>query len=171
VTASATRQYRKTVPFVLRKSLIAGRGAFATRRIRKGARIIEYKGKRLTAEEADLLPEDDESKPHHTVLFSLDDGSVIDASEEGNEARFINHCCDPNCEAVEKNGRIYIYALRAIEPGEELCYDYSYEVGGRRTEALKRLYPCYCGADNCRGTILAPPPKRRRARARRRKRD
>ena len=146
--------------FELRKSAIQGRGAFATRRIRKGTRLIEYIGEKITSEEGDERYDDSAMGRHHTFLFSLDNGYVIDAAVGGNDARFINHSCDPNCEAVIVRGRIYIEALRTIHPGEELAYDYAYERSDDHTEEDEALYKCRCGADNCRGTILAPPKKK-----------
>ena len=146
--------------FELRKSDIQGRGAFATRRIRKGTRIIEYIGEKITSEEGDERYDDSAMGRHHTFLFSLDDGHVIDAAVGGNDARFINHSCDPNCEAIIEKGHIYIDALRTIHPGEELAYDYAYERSDDHTEEDEALYKCRCGADNCRGTILAPPRKK-----------
>ncbi|HEY0970650.1 MAG TPA: SET domain-containing protein-lysine N-methyltransferase [Gemmatimonadales bacterium] len=142
-------------PFALRKSAIAGRGAFATRRIPKGACIVEYTGERIGQDEADRRYPEDPDRPHHTFLFTLDDDTVIDAAVKGNASRFINHSCDPNCEAVIEDGRIWIYALKAIREGEELVYDYQFILDEPHTAAAKRRYPCYCGAKNCRGTILA----------------
>ena len=150
--------------FELRKSDIQGRGAFATRRIRKGTRIIEYIGEKITSEEGDERYDDSAMGRHHTFLFSLDNGHVIDAAVGGNDARFINHSCDPNCEAIIEKGHIYIDALRTIQPGEELAYDYAYERSDDHTEEDEALYKCRCGADNCRGTILAPPKKKPAAR-------
>lgn len=151
----------KPIPFELRPSSIQGTGAFATRRIRKGARIIEYIGERITQEEADRRYDDESMERHHTFLFNLDDKGkgVLDAGTVHNESRYINHSCDPNCEALIDKGHIYIYALRTIEPGEELVYDYAYE----RTEGMgpdsESLYVCRCGSPKCRGTILAPLKK------------
>lgn len=147
--------------FELRKSGIQGRGAFATRRIRKGTKIIEYVGEKITSEEGDERYDDSAMGRHHTFLFSLDDGSVVDAAVGGNDARFINHSCDPNCEAIIEKGHIYIHALRTIHPGEELAYDYAYERSEDHTEEDERLYKCKCGSENCRGTILAPPKRRK----------
>lgn len=147
--------------FELRKSHIQGRGAFATRRIRKGTKIIEYTGEKITSEEGDERYDDSAMGRHHTFLFSLDDGSVVDGAVGGNESRFINHSCDPNCEAIIEKGHIYIHALRTIHPGEELAYDYAYERSDDHTEEDERLYKCKCGADSCRGTILAPPKRKR----------
>ena len=157
---------RSTEPlFELRKSDIQGRGAFATRRIRKGTRIIEYIGEKITSEEGDERYDDSAMGRHHTFLFSLDNGYVIDAAVGGNEARFINHSCDPNCEAIIEKGHIYIDALRTIHPGEELAYDYAYERSDDHTEEDEALYKCRCGAENCRGTILAPPKRKKAASA------
>ena len=79
----------------------------------------------------------------------------MDAAQEGNEARFINHSCDPNCDAIVDAGRIWIETIRDVVPGEELAYDYAYVLEERHTPAAKRRFPCHCGAAACRGTILA----------------
>ncbi|MEJ7809542.1 MAG: SET domain-containing protein-lysine N-methyltransferase [Gemmatimonadaceae bacterium] len=133
-----------------------GVGAFATRRIQRGTRLIEYAGERITPAEADArYPDDTGAGPHHTFLFAIDDDVVIDAGVRGDDARWINHSCDPNCDAVVDGGRIYIEAIRDIRPGAELCYDYAYVLPERHTPAAKRRFPCHCGARRCRGTILA----------------
>lgn len=144
------------LPFEIRASRIQGVGAFATRKIRKGTRLIEYTGERITSDEADHRYPDDESQArHHTFLFAIDDDVVIDAAVGGNEARFINHSCAPNCDAVIDDARIWIETIRDIKPGEELAYDYAFVLEERHTPAAKRRYPCSCGAPTCRGTILA----------------
>ena len=140
--------------FRVRKSPIQGRGAFATRPIPAGTRLIEYTGERLTPAQADARYPDDSAGRHHTYLFAIDDDVVIDAAVGGNAARFINHSCAPNCDAVIDDGRIWIEAIRDIAPGEELAYDYAYVLEERHTPAAKRRYPCTCGANTCRGTIL-----------------
>ena len=144
-------------PFELRKSSIQGQGAFATRRIRKGTRIIEYTGEHITQAQADERYDDEGMGRHHTFLFTLDDDTVIDAAVDGNEARFINHSCDPNCQALIEDKKIYIYALKDIAPDQELVYDYAYERAEGMDQESEQLYVCRCGAKNCRGTILAPP--------------
>jgi SET domain-containing protein len=156
----------RTQPFDLRQSSIQGMGAFATRRIRKGARIIEYTGERITQAQADERYDDEAMGRHHTFLFTLDEKTVIDAAVGGNEARFINHCCDPNCEALIEDDRIFIFALKNITAGQELCYDYAYERAEGMDEESEKLYVCRCGAKNCRGTILAPPKKKKKVRKR-----
>lgn len=148
--------------FVLRKSAIQGRGAFCTRPIRKGTLVVEYKGEVIDAAEADRRYDDDAMQRHHTFLFSIDAEYSIDGNAQGNEAAFINHSCDPNCEAVADGRRIYIQAVRNIEPGTELTYDYRYQRHGTSEADARRLYPCHCGSSKCRGTILAPRKKKKR---------
>ena len=140
---------RKTRRIIVRRSGIHGRGVFATAAIPGNTRLIEYKGERVVDDERDA---DDAST--HTFLFMLDEELVIDGSRNGNSARWINHCCEPNCEAVDENGRVFIETLRAIEPGEELTIDYNLYLEVRYTAALKRQYACRCGAGQCRGTML-----------------
>ena len=147
--------------FEVRSSRIQGRGAFALRRIRKGTRLIEYVGEHISHDEADRRYDEDGMKRHHTFLFTLNRKTVIDAAVDGNEARFINHSCDPNCEAVIEDGHIYIESARTIQPGEELLYDYQYDRAPDADESDEAKYPCRCGAANCRGTILAPAKKQR----------
>jgi hypothetical protein len=81
---------------------------------------------------------------------------VIDALHGGNSSRWINHSCDPNCEADEQNERIFIKALRNIHAGEELNYDYGLIIDEPYTKKLLAEYPCWCGSANCRGTLLSP---------------
>jgi SET domain-containing protein len=148
--------------YEVRASTIQGRGVFASRRIRPGQRIIEYTGERISNDEADRRYDDEKMRRHHTFLFTLDKDTVVDARSDGNDARFINHSCDPNCEALIDDGRIWIYARRNIQPGVELAYDYQYE----RTNdpADERLYLCNCGSPKCRGSIMKPARRRRRRR-------
>ena len=138
------------------QSPVHGRGVFAARTIRKGETVIEYRGKRMTWDEACEQPASDESDPYHTFLFSLDDGRVIDAAIGGNAARWINPSCAPNCETYEDDrGRVYVAARRKIRPGEELSYDYRLEIEGKVGKRLRKAYACRCGARRCRGTMLA----------------
>jgi len=129
---------------------VHGRGVYATRAIAKGTRVIEYTGQRVSWEAAP----NDENDPH-TFNFGLENGVVIDPTIGGNEARWINHCCDPNCEAIEEDERIFIYATRNIEGGEELFYDYALEIDEPVTEQSKTKFACRCGSPNCRGTMLS----------------
>ncbi|RKH34542.1 SET domain-containing protein [Corallococcus sicarius] len=156
---SPSFQPTPSIPFELRQSPIQGLGAFATRRIRKGARIIEYIGERITQAEADVRYDDESMERHHTFLFNLDDDTVLDAGTVHNESRYINHSCEPNCQSLIDKGHIHIYALRTIEPGEELTYDYAYERTPEMDDDAEGLYLCRCGTPSCRGTILAPEKK------------
>jgi SET domain-containing protein len=153
--ASAKKAAKRQPLYRVRRSKIHGRGVFAARTIPKGTRIIEYKGKRILYSLAcDMYPEEDD-QPTHTFLFEIDNDMVIDAGQGGNAARWINHSCDPNCEAVDDEGRVYIEAIRTIRPGEELGYDYGIKLEERHTPQEKKRWPCHCGAKNCRGTLLA----------------
>jgi SET domain-containing protein len=139
----------------VRASPMHGRGVYARVPIAEGTRIVEYRGERITTAEADARYPDDLSAAHHTFLFAVDDDVMIDAAFRGNRARWINHSCDPNCEAViDDDGRIWIEAIRDISPGEELAYDYNFILPVRHTPAMKKRFPCTCGALACRGTIL-----------------
>jgi hypothetical protein len=143
-------QVRKARPALkVRSSGVHGRGVYAGEFIPKGTRIIEYTGQRVP----DGDTPDEEDNPH-TFIFGLTNGEVINAEIGGNEARWINHCCDPNCEAIEKNDRIFIHAIRDIQPGEELSYDYALEIDEPVNRKSKKLYECVCGSADCRGTML-----------------
>jgi SET domain-containing protein len=140
----------------VRRSGIHGKGVFALRPLAKGETVIEYTGEVITWREALRRHPHDPKDPNHTFYFHIDDKHVIDAKYGGNAARWINHACRPNCEADEQEGRVFIKALRAIAPGEELFYDYGLTIDERYTPALKKLYACRCGTRGCRGTLLAP---------------
>jgi hypothetical protein len=148
--------------FEIRPSPIQGFGAWAVRPIRKGTRIVEYLGERIASEEAEERYDDDASEHPHVLLFTVDEETVIDAGVGGNEARYFNHSCAPNCEAVVEKGRVFIVARRAIAPGEELTYDYQLERPGSAKAEWARRYACRCGANRCRGTMLAPRARRKR---------
>lgn len=153
--------------FEIRSSDIAGRGAFALQRIPKGTRLIEYTGERVSHDVADARYDEEERQGNtHTVLFSVDDKTVIDANVGGNDARFFNHSCDPNCTSVIVRRRVYLETLCEIQPGEELTYDYEIPNEGEDPETARRKWPCHCGAPNCRGTLLLPPAKKRKPRRR-----
>ena len=142
-------------PFVVRNSPTHGRGAFATRTIRKNACIIEYRGVKSTYAVACERPLTDPDDPFHTFMFELSDGRVIDAAVRGNAARWINHSCDPNCEPFEHDDfRVFIHARRTIRAGEELCYDYKLVPSGKVTKRERKAMACRCGAPKCRGTML-----------------
>jgi SET domain-containing protein len=148
----------------VRRSRIQGRGVYATRDIAEGERIIEYTGALITNDEADEQCDDEQMRRHHTFLFGVDDRYTIDGARGGNEARFINHSCEPNCESVVERRRVFIHAMRDIAAGEELVYDYWYTTDGDYTlDDLRRIYPCRCRAPSCRGTLARPPKRRRKA--------
>jgi len=141
--------------FEVRPSPIQGLGVFALRPIPKGTRIVEYIGERITHQEANARYDDAAMERHHTFLFTVDEQTVIDATRWGNDSRYFNHSCDPNCEPIVDEGRIFIEAICDIGAGAELLFDYSYERENESPEAEK-LYGCHCGAKHCRKTILAP---------------
>jgi SET domain-containing protein len=90
---------------------------------------------------------------------------LIDGGSGGNDARWINHACEPNCEAYEEDGKVFIYSLQDIEAGEELNYNYALIYEARHTPAIKRAFACHCGAPSCTGLMLAPKRRRRKAAA------
>ena len=140
----------------VRLSGVHGKGVFAVAPIPKGEVLIEYKGEVVTWPEALRRHPHDPNDPNHTFYFHIDEDHVIDAKYGGNAARWINHACEPNCEADEVNGRIFIKSLRKLKPGEELFYDYGLIIDERYTPKLKKQYECRCGAKTCRATMLAP---------------
>ena len=146
-----------------RLSPIHGNGVFATDAIKKGERIVRYKGTLRTHAEVDEEYGDDD-EDGHTFLFTLNDEYVVDANVGGNVARWINHSCDPNCESeIEEDAKdrrrkdkVFIHALRTIKPGEELTYNYGITLDEPHTAKLKKLWACRCGSSKCTGTMLQP---------------
>jgi uncharacterized protein len=153
---------RRAPFFEVRHSPIHGYGVFAARRIRKGTTIIEYLGDRVSHAQADARYEDKDPNDNHTFLFTVDAKTVIDAGVNGNEARYINHGCDPNCESTTVNKRIFIEAIRTIQPGEELSYDYQIQRDNDDAPNVDKIYACRCGALNCRGSMLEAAKKQRK---------
>jgi SET domain-containing protein len=161
-----------------RSSSIHGTGVYARQAIKKGTRIIEYLGERISHAEADRRYEMKGDDDGHTFLFIASTRTVIDAGIRGNEARFINHHCHPNCETVIENSRVFIEATRNIGAGEELGYDYQLTWESTDDPQELALYECRCGAKQCRGTMLDTEPldqarldtlKKRKAKQRRKK--
>lgn len=139
----------------VRESGIHGKGVYAIRPLKAGSKVLEYKGEIISWQEAlDRHPHDPE-QPNHTFYFHLDDGHVIDGKYKGNSAKWINHSCAPNMEAEQDGDRVFLKALRDIEVGEELFFDYGLIIDARLTAKLKKEYACWCGAPTCRGTMLA----------------
>jgi uncharacterized protein len=152
--------------YEVRKSGVHGYGGFAKKDLKKGTRITEYLGERISHNEADLRYEDHDENDNHTFLFIVDKRTVIDAGVNGNNARFINHQCDPNCESTIEKGHVWIETVRDVKAGEELGYDY--QIGREKDdpENVDEIYACRCGSPKCRGTMLWPPkrpsPRKRR---------
>ena len=144
---------------VTRTSPIHGRGVVARIPIAKGERICEYMGERIGWPEALRRHPHDPDQPFHTFYFSVDDDTVIDGNVGGDFSRFMNHSCEPNCEAELVEGktlRVFVIALRDIEAGEELVYNYGLTLDERYTPTLKKQFACHCGSSKCIGTMLAP---------------
>ena len=145
---------------VQRNSKIHGQGVFATAPIAAGEDVVEYKGKLRT--HADVDEEYGGQDTGHTFLFILNDTYVIDANINGNVARWLNHGCAPNCKAFTiehasgdpRKDKVVIEALRDIEAGEELTYDYDIRVEEPITDKDRELWACRCGAPNCTGSML-----------------
>jgi uncharacterized protein len=152
----------KGASIVVRRSRIHGRGVYARRLIREDETVCEYKGEIISeAEVARRYPENMEGL-NHTFIFGVAHNHNIDGGSKGNIARWINHSCEPNCDTYEKDKRMFVRAARDIRAGEELSYDYAIEAGERITKAVKARWPCWCGAQACRGTVLVPTPRPRK---------
>jgi SET domain-containing protein len=158
-TSSAGQKPNKAEPnefYQVRKSGVHGYGGFARKDLKKGTRVTEYLGDRISHKEADQRYEDHDENDNHTFLFIVDKKTVIDAGVGGNNARFINHQCDPNCESTIEKGRVWIETIRAVKKGDELGYDY--QIGREKDdpENVDEVYACRCGSPKCRGTMLWP---------------
>ncbi|MEM5439946.1 SET domain-containing protein [Paraburkholderia diazotrophica] len=134
-----------------RRSSVHGKGLFALRPIAAGERLIEYKGEVTSWQRAAARQR---SEAGHTFVFGLSDGRVIDGSRGGNSARFLNHACAPNCEAIETGDRVFIHALTDIAPGHELFIDYALVIDGELNDAVREQYACRCGTAGCRQSML-----------------
>lgn len=152
-----------------RRSGVHGNGVFAVQDIAEGETLIEYKGEIISWKEALRRHPHDPSQPQHTFYFHIDDGHVIDGKVHGNAAKWINHSCEPNCQADETKGRVFIKALRNISAGEELNYDYGLIIDEPYTPALLAEFPCWCGSESCRGTLLSPKDEDEEKKARKKK--
>jgi SET domain-containing protein len=138
---------------IIRSSAIHAAGCYTTTPIRKGARVVEYTGRRISKELADQRYE----QSPVTYLFGLGDGSMV--IDGHGIAMFINHSCASNCETSEVRGRVWIRAIKNIPAGAEITYDYCLYDGGD-DEAI-----CNCGAKKCRGSMYSPEEIRRRKKA------
>ncbi|MDQ1698184.1 MAG: uncharacterized protein QOG34_47 [Frankiaceae bacterium] len=139
---------------VVRRSPIHGRGLFANRDIATGEDVIEFGGALVPWSRVRLHRERSGETAAHTFLFDVGDGLVIDGGRNGNSARWINHSCEPNCEAVLDGHRVLIVAARDIAAGEELFLDYQLELDHEPDAEEAALYACACGAPSCRSTML-----------------
>jgi hypothetical protein len=148
----------------VRRSKVHGLGVFAARKITKGTRLIEYVGEHVSHDEADRRYEAKDENDSHTFLFIVDSKTVIDAGVDGNDARFFNHSCDPNCESVVESRRVFIEAIRTIEPGAELTYDYQIQREDDDPENIDAVFACRCGFAKCRGTMLWPTERKSKRR-------
>lgn len=148
---------KTTSPYIeVRQSKLHGTGVFAKTDIPKGAKIIEYVGDKITKREsdkrADLQIEKHEKDPEKNgavYLFELNKKYDLDGNVEYNKARFINHSCDPNSEPENDGHHIWITAIKDIKKGEEITYNYGYDLEDYKD------HPCKCGSKNCVGYILA----------------
>jgi hypothetical protein len=159
------KRARRPPMIEVRHSRIHGHGVFALRRIRRGTTVIEYLGDRVSHEDADARYENKDPKDNHTFLFTVDSKTVIDGGVNGNDARYINHGCDPNCQSTSAGKRIFIEAIRTIRPGEELAYDYQIQRDADDAPDVDTIFACHCGADRCRGSMLeaSKTPRKRKA--------
>ena len=157
--------FQKNPYYVVRNSRIHGRGVFAAANILKGTRITEYVGDRISHAEADRRHEDKAHDDNHTFLFTVNSRVVIDGGVKGNDARWINHSCDPNCESVVDKARVFLEAVRDIPKGQEICFDYMIERDPNDPPEMDQIFGCRCGSPKCRGTMLLdwPDPKKKAA--------
>lgn len=126
-----------------RGSRIHGMGAFARRTIPEGTYVIEYVGEKISKEEAERRCDE-----NNYYIFIYDDEYDLDGSVDWNLARWINHSCEANCETMDDEGHIWIVATRRIQRGEEVSFNYCYDLEEYED------HPCRCGADSCVGFIV-----------------
>ncbi|GAA5236597.1 SET domain-containing protein [Verticiella sediminum] len=141
---------------VLRRSRVHGTGVYAARKIPAGTRIFEYQGEIISPDEADRRHPVNPDDPFHTFFFALSNDTVIDGNVNGNDSRWVNHSCEPNCETEETDDhKVYIVALEDVARGDELFFDYGLVLDERITKTVREQYRCLCGTPSCRGTMLA----------------
>jgi SET domain-containing protein len=129
---------------IFRQSAIHGIGGFAAKDIQNGERVIDYVGERIDRWESLRRCEG-----NNEYIFALSEEDHMDGNVEWNAARLINHSCEPNCEAVMEEGKIWIVARRRIAAGEEITFNYGFDLEDYRE------YPCRCGSVSCVGYIVA----------------
>ncbi len=133
--------------YKIQKSKIDNNGLYARKDIKKGTRIIEYKGKIISTKLSAINPKFDNSKAIY--LFNLNKRYDLDGDFKFNIARLINHSCDPNCEVLGDGLKVWVYAMKNINKGDELSYDYGFAF-----DKDFRQFPCKCGSKNCIGYIV-----------------
>jgi uncharacterized protein len=136
--------YLETAHLIFKPSLIHGTGGFARQDLARGMLVIEYVGVLVTRTEAI-----ERCRQGNEYIFRLDEETDLDGNVEQNPARYLNHSCAPNCEAELIDGRIWVVALRDIKAGEEVTFDYGYDLEDYRQ------HPCRCGAPDCPGYIVS----------------
>ena len=133
--------------YKIKKSKIDKNGLYASCDIKKGTRIIEYKGKIITSKESETNPKFDNCKAIY--LFNINKRFDLDGDYKFNTARLINHSCAPNCEVTGSGLKVWVYAIKDIKKDDEFSYDYGFSFD----EDYKK-YPCRCGSKNCCGYIV-----------------
>ena len=133
--------------YKIKKSKIDKNGLYANCNIKRGTKIIEYKGKLVTVKNSEKDPKFDNNKAIY--LFGINKKYDLDGNFSFNTARLINHSCEPNCEVFGEGLKIWIFAMKNIKKGEELSYDYGFSF-----DQDYKNYPCNCGSKNCAGYII-----------------
>jgi uncharacterized protein len=154
---------------ITRRSAIHGNGVFAGQDLPAGYKLADYAGRLRTHAYVERVY-GDSVESGHTFLFTLNDGYVIDANVDGNDTRWINHSCTPNCQPYhvasedgdKRRDRIVIETLRPIPKGEELTFDYGIRLEVRHSPRLKQIWACRCGSPECTGTMLKPKLRKRK---------
>ncbi len=149
--------------YKVKKSKIDKNGLYANRNIKKGTRIIEYRGKVITVKQSEINPKFDNDKAIY--LFNLNKRYDLDGDFKFNTARLINHSCNPNCEVMGKGLKVWVYAIKDIQKGDELSYDYGFGF-----DQDYKQFPCNCGSKNCVGYIIREGSRWRISKAKKNKR-
>ena len=150
------KRTRGSTRFEVRESPVHGRGLYATVDLAAGETLLDYGGEIVDWDLAQARWEAADGDADHTFFFDLGDGRVIDGGRGGNEARFVNHSCEPNCETVDEGeGVIRFVTVQAVPAGAELFIDYRLSIAEDAEPEAAAAYACRCGAPSCRGTMLA----------------
>ena len=133
--------------YKIKKSKIDNNGLYANQNIKKGTKIIEYKGKIISVKKSKTDPKFDNEKAIY--LFNINKRFDLDGDFKFNTARLINHSCDPNCEVFGEGLKVWVYAMKDIRKGDELSYDYGFSY-----DENFRQFPCNCRSKKCVGYIV-----------------